>query len=515
MRLSSKVLIVAMIVMMICCVSAASATDVDDIAVTEDADIIEVDDVADSVDIVEQDDSSDDIIEDVDDSQIGEMDDDIVADEKVTTDRGIQSQIDNGTVSSYFDTTTGHILSSAPSGLQFVGTFSNLPFDYFIIDQSISLSFANAQFENVGFKLLYPGLIIEGATFNMNAPANEDCYVINVENANGTQILGNTITYTCTHKNPDNYNYVIKVKNSTGVTVAGNTITANLPLKTVKHYVLDGLDKDFVAGVAVTNSSFFNLTNNTIDITSSNRDGDYPTLDGVLIWYSDNSTVARNKITIKDTVTTSNQYSYIYGVDVFKSNNVTVDRNTITMNADNSGGYVGGNGTGAAYCVQFTGEYDGAVVSNNILTTQNNGPNAAIYSQNYDGPTNITITGNTISVTGKGTASTWDVLTGIELQDDYATVNGNTITVTNTDSYNTGYNVYGISYCQSSPRTHTYIIIDNDIEVENGKYTIYIMNAINSSIYGNTLYSTYSNYEFEGNETVYIQGTNNYVGSNP
>ena len=46
MRLSSKVLIVAMIVMMICCVSAASATDVDDIAVTEDADIIEVDDVA-------------------------------------------------------------------------------------------------------------------------------------------------------------------------------------------------------------------------------------------------------------------------------------------------------------------------------------------------------------------------------------------------------------------------------------------------------------------------------------
>jgi len=514
MRLSSKVLIVAMIVMMICCVSAASATDVDDIAVTEDADIIEVDDVADSVDIVEQDDSSDDIIEDVDDSQIGEMDDDIVADEKVTNDRGIQSQINNGTVSSYFDTTTGHILSSAPSGLQFVGTFSNLPFDYFIIDQSVSLSFANAQFENVGFKLLYPGLIIEGATFNMNAPANEDCYVINVENANGTQILGNTITYTCTHKNPDNYNYVIKVKNSTGVTVAGNTITANLPLKTVKHYVLDGLDKDFVAGVAVTNSNFFNLTNNTIDITSTNRDGGYPTLDGVLIWYSDNSTVARNKITIKDTVTTSNQYSYIYGVDVFKSNNVTVDRNTITMNADQSGGYVGGNGTGAAYCVQFTGPYTGAVVSNNILTTQNHGPNTAIYSQNYDGPTNITVTGNTISVTGKGTASTWDVVTGMELQDDYATVKGNTITVTNSVSYGTNYNVYGISYCQSSPRTHTYIITNNTVNVINGRYTVYIMNGDGCNVTANTLHSDDGDDEYCGNATVIVFGNNNYIGPN-
>jgi hypothetical protein len=513
MRLSSKVLIVAMIVMMICCVSAASATDVDDLAVSEDADIIEVDDAADSVDIVEQDDSSDDIIEDVDDSQIDETDDDIVADEKVTTDRGIQSQIDNGTVSSYFDTTTGHILSSAPSGLQFVGTFSNLPFDYFIIDQSVSLSFANAQFENVGFKLLYPGLIIDGATFNMNAPANDDCYVINVENANGTQILGNTITYNCGYGNPDNYNYVIKVKNSTGVKVADNTITATLPLKTVKHYTpgIEGLDKDFVAGVGVTNSNYFNFTNNTVDITGILRDGDYPTLDAVIIWYSNNSYIGENSITEKDTVTTSTQYSYIYGIDVYECNDINIHNNTVRMNADASGGQVGGNGTGAAYCVQLTGPHTGVVVSDNTLVTKNHGPNLGIYSQNYNGATNITVRGNTIDVTGNAGTDEWSLVSGMELQDTYATVTGNTITVTNIGGYSASKCVYGISYSQATTGTHTFIITNNTVNVATGKYAVYLKSAVNSNISNNYLQAR----SYHGNGAVHIvSGSNNTVSGN-
>lgn len=541
MRLSSKVLIVAMIVMMICCVSAASATDVDDIAVTEDADIIEVDDAADSVDIVEQDDSSDDIIEDVDDSQIGETDDDIVADEKVTGTKGLQNKIYNHTISKYFDTTTGYIKSSAPSGLIFVGTFDHVPFENFIINKSISLSFSNANFENVGFKLLYPGLTINGATFtsdtsasnvasiyagangitiknvnfNITAPSNDDYYAINVENANNTKILNNIIYYQCGYANPDNYNYAIKVKNSTGVKVIGNNITAILPLKTVKHYVLDGLDKDFVAGVAVTHSNNFNFTKNTLNVTGIIRDGGYPTLDAFIMWYSNNSYIGDNKITDKDVISTTNQYSYIYGIDVFESNYVNINNNTVTMNADQSGGYVGGNGTGAAYCVQLTGGYTGVVVSNNTLITQNHGPNTAIYSQNYNGFTNITVIGNTIQVTGKGTASTWDLVTGMELQDDYAYVAGNTITVNNIGSYGNNYNVYGISYCQASPRTHTYIIINNTVDVINGYYTVYIMNGQNCNITGNTLHSRYSSNDYYGNQTVYIVGNGNYVGPNP
>ena len=563
MRLSPKVLIVAMIVLMLCCVSAASATDVDDLVVTEDTDILEVDDTVDSVDIVEQDESTDiktdsvdkieedcsnDFIEDIDNNEIINTNENIVVDDNTHGNLRNSSYIvvTSNQLYKYFNP-NGYLKTT--SNLEFQGNFKCVDFgfmrlDHLIIQNNIKIKFTNAVFNNLGLRLYSPGLSIDGGltfinnesaylteslyigannitinnvNFNVTAPLNKTCYAINVLNSNNTQLLNNTFYYLCNYSNPDYYNYVIKVKNSADVKVEGNNITACLPLKTVKHYTpgLEGLDKDFVAGVAVTNSSFFNLTNNTIDITSSNRDGGYPTLDGVLLWYSDNSTIARNKITVKDTVTSSNQYSYIYGVDVFKSNNVTVDNNTITMNADNSGGYVGGNGTGAAYCVQFTGGYTGAVVSNNVLTTQNHGPNAAIYSQNYDGRTNITITGNTISVTGKGTASTWDLLTGIELQDDYATVSGNTITVNNLGAYNTGYNVYGISYCQSSPRNHTYSITGNTVTVNEGFYTIYIMNGYGCNVTGNTLNSEYGYTPYSGNQTVYVGGSNNYIGPNP
>ena len=508
MKINYKIFGLVMFVMLICCVSAASAADVDNITVPDDTSVIELDDAVDSVDIVEQDDSSDEGIDDVGDSQIDDISDDVVADEKVSGTRGLQSQVTGSSISTYFDTTTGYIKSSAPTGLQFVGTFSNVPFDNFIINRPIALSFSNAVFNNVGFKLLYPGLIINGATFNMNAPANKDCYVIDVENANNVQILNNVITYTCGYANPDNYNYVIKVKNSTGVKIAGNTITASLPLKTVKHYVpgIEGLDKDFVAGVGVTNSSYLNFTKNTVDITANRRVGDYPTLDAFIMWYSDNSYIGDNIITEKDPVTTSTQYSYIYGVDLYKSNYVNVHNNTINMNANQSGGYVGGNGTGAAYCVQCTGPYTGVTVSNNRLTTRNNGPNAAIYSQNWDGPTNITVSGNTISVTGKGTDSDWDVLTGMELQDTYATVTGNTITVTNLEDYDDDYNVYGISYCQYTPYDHTYVITGNTVDVLNGFYTIYLLSGSNHSISGNTLHSYDGTSHHNGNITINTNG---------
>ncbi len=509
MRLSSKVLIVAMIVMMICCVSAASATDVDDIAVTEDADIIEVDDVADSVDIVEQDDSSDDIIEDVDDSQIGEMDDDIVADEKVTNDRGIQSQINNGTVSSYFDTTTGHILSSAPSGLQFVGTFSNLPFDYFIIDQSVSLSFASAQFENVGFKLLYPGLIIDGATFNITAPTNKDCYAIDVENANNVHLSNNIIYYNAPTAT-SYYNHVIRVVGSEGVTVNGNTITAKLPLKDVDYaQPYPSIYTDRVAGVAVQSSNGFNFTNNTLDVEVSAISGGYPTLDAFIIVDSNNSYITKNRIKEIDGKTAANSANFLYAVDVYSCYNITIDRNVIDLNSD--GGNLTLNGTGAAYGIQLSGNHTGVKISNNNITTANNGPNLGIYSQNYNGYTNLTITGNRINVTGRAGTHPWALVSGMELQDTYATVTGNTIDVYNIGGYSASNCVYGISYSQSTSGPHTYVITGNTVNVSTGRYAVYLDNAINSIIANNYLKAR----SYHGNSAVRIvSGSNNNVSGN-
>lgn len=513
MRINSKLLILTMLVVMIACVSAVSATDING---TDDVSDNIVDGIIDdaAIDEVSNDaevDEIDDVVEEdtVDDSQ----DNDVEKENLRPT--STYYKVNSSNVGEYFNTSTGEVLNTR--FLDFTGTFNNVGFSNFVINKNIGLKFTNAVFINVGFVLSDYELTIDGATFNINAPADDHCYAIYVKNANNTQILNNMITYTCGHKNPDNYNYVIKVENSTGVKATGNTITATLPLKDVKHYTpgIEGLDKDFVAGVGVTNSNYFNFTNNTVDITANLSDGDYPTLDAIVIWYSNNSYIEKNIITVKDIVTQLNQKSYIYGVDAFECSNLTVDNNTITMNADNSGGYVGGNGTGAAYCVQLTGPYNGTIVSNNILTTKNHGPNAAIYSQNWNGETNVTIANNTISVTGKGTAQTWDVLTGIELQDNYATVTGNTITVNNIDSYSSGYNVYGISYCQYSPGTHTYIITDNTVTVNNGFYTVYIMDGFNCNVTGNTLNSHYSWHHNSGNSTVYVAGTGNYVGPNP
>jgi len=63
MRFNYKILGLVMFVMLICCVSAASAADADNIAVPDDADVIEVDDAVDSVDVVEIDDNVDSVDE--------------------------------------------------------------------------------------------------------------------------------------------------------------------------------------------------------------------------------------------------------------------------------------------------------------------------------------------------------------------------------------------------------------------------------------------------------------------
>ena len=63
MRNSSKILLGFMLVMMICCVSAVSATDIngtDDAIITDD---IAIDDVSEIVEEVEIDDASDDVVE--------------------------------------------------------------------------------------------------------------------------------------------------------------------------------------------------------------------------------------------------------------------------------------------------------------------------------------------------------------------------------------------------------------------------------------------------------------------
>ena len=129
----------------------------------------------------------------------------------------------------------------------------------------------------------------------MAAPNAANCYAIDVENANNTNVLNNKLTYTCGHNNPANYNYVIKAMNSENLTMFNNTITAYLPLKTVS-WSLQGIAADYVAGVAVEKCNNLNFTKNNLTVLGNARVGDYPTLDAFMIVNSNNSYVGDNKI---------------------------------------------------------------------------------------------------------------------------------------------------------------------------------------------------------------------------
>ena len=541
MKISSKLILGFMLVMMICCVSAVSATDInstDDAIITDE---IVVDDVSEIVEDVEIDDASDDVVDAEN------------ANDNAVELRGEPSdlpQVNGRPWYAHFNS-NGELTNDIPAyDLVFTGSFNNtgIGVNKLTINRQVNLNLAGATFNNVGIEILSNYTKVNGGTFKTDgtvgseaaifingaqyveinnthmdiiAPNATDCFAIDVNNSEGAKILNNTITYVCGYDNAANYNDVIRAKNSKNMIVTGNVINATVPLKTVNWTYYGSIDADFVAGVAIENCENFKFINNTLTLSANGRVGASPTLDALLIINSLNSVIEKNVITEKDTITPEGNASYLYGIDVYSCYNIKINNNTVKMNADQSGGYVGGNGTGAAYCVQLTGPHTGVTVSNNKLTTKNNGPNAAIYSQNFFGQTNIVVTNNTITVTGKGTNQTWDVVTGMELQDDNATVKGNTITVTNVGPYYSGYNVYGISYSQFTNTTHSYNIQNNTIEVNEGNYTIYIMDGYYCTITGNTLNSNYLDEDEgeiyqSGNATVIIAvGEGNYIGPNP
>lgn len=497
MRFNYKILGLVMFIMLICCVSAASATDVDNMTVPDDTDVIEIDDAVDSVDEVE--------LEEVDE---------IVSTEPVT--------VTDENYGDYFDE-DGYMTTT--SDLTFTGNFTSKSFGNFKINNSVTITAGEATFNNVGFDLLANGINLNSANFvyntnnayvyvnsnnavvqnlnlNLVAPEDEDFYGIFVDGASNVQILNNVITYTCNYRNPDNYNHVIRVVGGNNVTVSRNNITAYLPLKKVDFdQIFPSIYTDKVAGVAVQESSNFTFTYNRLEVNVSLNNTDFPTLDAFIIVGSKDAYIAHNTIIEIDNKTQPNNNNYLYAIDVYQCDNMRIDNNTIFLNS--SGGSVipgTNNGTGAAYGIQLTGGYSGVVISNNNIHTSNNGPNCGIYSQNFFGETSLNITGNTIYVEGNAsTAHEWSLVTGMELQDNEAYIAGNTITVYNKETYTDGDNVYGISFSQYGAAEPAFEITNNTVIVINGKYAVYLQYSQGSLAYNNCLYTDY----YCGNDAVY------------
>lgn len=517
MRNSSKILLGFMLVMMICCVSAVSATDIngtDDAIITDD---IAIDDVSEIVEEVEIDDTSDDVVEE--------------QNLRYTT-----GNINGNSYTNYFDN-NGYLNDSSVYTLTFNGYFDEVSpaFGNFKINRSIALELSNATFHNIGFDILANNVDVVNTTFtgdasatnnatigvyaknvaiaNVNidvaAPEGRDFYAIDIEDTENTHLINNTIIYNCNYTNPTNFNYGIKAKNTPNMIIRNNKINATVPLKTVNWALSGSIDADYVAGVAIENCTNVNFLNNTLNVIGDKRAGSYPTLDALIIANSKDAIIEGNVINENDIVTGENQYSYLYGIDVYSCDNIKINNNTVNMNGNRSGGQVGGNGTGAAYCIQLTGGHKNVIVSNNKLTTKNNGPNLGIYSQNVNNATYLKIYGNTINVTGKAGSDPWSLVSGIEVQDTNAEIYRNNITVNNTAGYTFNNYAFGISYAQSTPRNHYYNIHNNNVTVINGDYAVSLLknNSVRGQVVNNVLKAIKNYGNNTGNNAVSSLGS--------
>ena len=504
MKFNYKLIGLVMFVMLICCVSAASATDVDNITVPDDTGIIEIDDTVDSVDEVEQDRGTGSC-------DCSDCDCEIQAPTLPTRSNSIT--ITQSDLSTTFDN-NGVFNNTNVDEVIFSGDFSSASYTTLNFNQEITITATGSTFNNIGFGLLHNGIVLNGATIIMDAPNGVDCYAIDIENSNNTIVINNKINYTCGHENAANYNYAIKALDSENLTIYGNEINATVPLKQPNWDVYGSIDSDYVAGVAIEACDNFIFAKNNLTVVGNDRVGGFPTLDAFIITISDNAKICGNNIYEIDPVTATGDYSYIYGIDVYLCNNLKICSNTVDMNGNKSGGHLeGGNGTGAAYCIQLTGPHNGIKICNNTLKTKNNGPNLGIYSQNYDGNTSLTICGNHINVTGKAGIDPWSLVSGMELQDTSANVYHNDIVVYNTNTYNPLNHAFGISYCQYTAGSHDYNITCNNVTVYNGNYTISILSGSTGNIEHNNLTAVVNNNPSYGNNT--IDAPTLYIGSNP
>ncbi len=431
--------------------------------------------------------------------------------------------VTNDTFFNYFDDTGVINKTISPSELTFNGTFSGLGIDTITIDTPKTISGDNALFKNIGFKILSDNVTIkgigidfacDGAAIDVQADGvTVDSVTIDIANA------GEANTYAVRVAESDNFNLVnsvinfnangtsviqhtVEIRDSTNSKVRKNEINANLPALDV-NWGASGIDMDLPLAIAIQNGENITISENIVTVDVTKAVGYYPTLDSLMANGPKNLVISDNSFTQTD-FSGEGKAGYSNVVDLYYFSGAQVTGNTILVNTT-----TGSEGAGTAYAIQATGPYTAFVVDGNQLTSEGKGPSLGVYSQNYMGGTDITITNNVIDVTGFATDNPWALVSGMELQDDKAVVCGNTITVKSINDYDDANNLYGISYAQQMSGDHTYNITNNTV-YSDSLYAVYIVNAVNSTVKENTLIA----HDLSGNKAISIAGENNVVENN-
>jgi len=374
---------------------------------------------------------------------------------------------------------------------------------------NISLIADKASFEdNSGAAILVTanGIELNNVSVNYTTPSNVNAFAILAISAADFKLLDSTIIFD-SNNNADVTQHGIQLRDSPDFVVKGNTINATMPARDVAYGntepYFSNVDQDLVLAIGIQNGDGGNLTENTINVATKSALGGFPTIDSILVYGAKNLEISWNNITHVDTVN-AGLASYSNAIDLFAFEGIDVKYNNILVNITS-----GIEAKGTAYPIQATGSYVGLVIDHNNLTSISNGPALGIYSQNYDGATDITITFNNISATGLATDNEYALVSGMELQDTNAKVYNNTITTASTGSYDDLNKLFGISYAQYTANSHVFDIRDNTVYTD-GKYAVYLRDAKDSNVVENYLIAK----ELKGDAAVNVSGTNNVVKDN-
>ena len=419
--------------------------------------------------------------------------------------------------------------------LIFKGEFSNLGVNVVYVPRAIVINGDNAVLRNIAIMceqgttlnnltlnatnyvadtdgaLIYAigsDVTVNNITIDYNATdGSNNAIAVYASGADNFKLVNSTITFTGNNVNGKVFAQGIKIAKSNNAVVDSNIITTSCPLVDVDYSHWGSIDTDLVFAIGVEKSENVKIINNIVDNSAwtKGNNANFPTFDAFIAHTANNLLIKNNTISHIDLITPKGTSSYIYALDFYESNSVIVEDNRVLLNTTG-----GKEGAGAAYAVQVTGPYNNFVVKGNNLTTVSNGPNLAVYSQNYYGTTEITVENNWINVTGFAGPADFALVSGMEFQDTVAKAYNNTIYVQNVNEYNDDNNIAGITYVQSTSGSHQFDIQNNTIYSE-GKYAVLIKSAKDSQIIGNTLYA----HELNGDDAaIFKSGTNNIVKNN-
>jgi hypothetical protein len=333
-------------------------------------------------------------------------------------------------------------------------------------------------------------VVLSNLNINYVVPSNTEAYAIyavgNPKNSSkNLRILNSNIYFEGHNDDVNVYDNAVKIMYYKDSLMDNNTVITSFPLKNVNHGPLGAtLDSEFVLTVGFEHCDNFIFKNNALVSDVNKRPGStYPTLDCMMVSRSDNCQILNNSIYMTDFITLPGVENYLYGLDVYSLNNLTVANNNIRIVT--TGGKLG---LGTAYPIQITGPISKVNITLNDLYTYSNGPNIGIYSQNYYGDTELSITNNRINVTGLAGTHEWALVAGIESQDSDSYIANNIIEVHSVGAVGEDDNIYGISYRQSTAGSHRYDIQDN-VVFSDGFSSVYLLSSDNSTVANNLLVS--------------------------